>query len=91
MIADQKQIVTQELVRTRRLPSSVRWIDIDPDSSFQEQIRRAANEMRSQRVVLVDGSASSIRSLHRLVSEWSNDSAMLRLEQAIAYPSTSTW
>jgi hypothetical protein len=43
VIADQKQIVTQELVRTRRLPSSVRWIDIDPDSSFQEQIRRAAN------------------------------------------------
>ncbi len=79
VIADQKQIVTQELVRTRRLPSSVRWIDIDPDSSFQEQIRRAANEMRSQRVVLVDGSAIYHRSVIQLVSEWSNDSAMLTL------------
>ena len=79
VIADQKQIVAQELVRTRRLPPSVRWIDVDPSSSFQGQVRRAANEVRSQRVILVDGSATYHRSVIQLVSEWSSDSAMLAL------------
>jgi len=79
VIADRKQSVAQELVRTSRLPSSVRWIDVDPGSSFQEQLRRTAHEVRSQVVVLVDGSAIYHRSVIQLVSEWSSDSAMLAL------------
>jgi phosphatidylglycerophosphate synthase len=79
VIADRKQSVAQELVLTRRLPSSVRWIDIDPGSSFQEQLRRTANEVRSRRVVLVDGSATYHASIIQQVSEWSSDSATLAL------------
>ena len=48
-------------------------------SPFQERVRTAANEVRSQRVILVDGSATYHRSVVQLVSEWSSDSAMLAL------------
>jgi len=79
VIADQKQRVAQKLVRTRRLPPSVRWIDVEPGSSFQERMRRVANEVRSQRVVLVDGSATYHASVIQQISEWSSDSATLAL------------
>jgi len=79
VIADQKQRVAQELIRTRRLPPSVRWIDVEPGSSFQERMRRVANEVRTQRVILVDGSATYHASVIQQVSEWSSDSATLAL------------
>ena len=79
MIADRKQSLAQELLRTRRLPPSVRWIDVEPGTSFREQVRRAANEVRSQRVVLVGGSATYHPSVIQQVSEWSSDNATLAL------------
>ena len=79
VIADRKQSLAQELLRTRRLPPSVRWIDVEPGTSFREQVRRAANEVRSQRVVLVDGSATYHVSVIQQVSEWSSDNGTLAL------------
>jgi phosphatidylglycerophosphate synthase len=79
VIADPKRILAQELLRTRRLAPSVRWIDVEPETSFQEQVRRAADEVRSQRVVLVDGSAAYHPSVIQQVNEWSSDSATLAL------------
>jgi len=79
VVADRKQSVEQELVGTKRLPPSVRWIAVDPDSSFQEQLRLAANEVRSQRAVLVTGSATYHPSLIRQVGEWTSDTAPLTL------------
>jgi uncharacterized protein (TIRG00374 family) len=78
VIADRKQIV-QELAGTKRLPLSVHWIAVDPDTSFQEQLRLAANEIRSQRVVLIAGSATYHSSLLRQVGEWTSDRATLVL------------
>jgi len=57
----------------------VRWIDVEPGTSFREQVRRAANEVRSQRVVLVGGSATYHPSVIQQVSEWSSDNATLAL------------
>ncbi len=78
VIADRKQIV-EELAGTKRLPPSVYWIAVDPDTSFQEQLRLAANEVRSQRVVLIAGSATYHSSLLRQVGEWTSDRATLAL------------
>jgi phosphatidylglycerophosphate synthase len=79
VIADRKQSVAQDLVRTGRLPSSVRSIDVDRGTPFQEQLRTAANEVRTERLVLVDGSAIYHASLIQQVSDWSSDSATLAL------------
>jgi phosphatidylglycerophosphate synthase len=79
VIAERKQRGAQELVDTRRLPPSVRWIGVEPGSSFQERMRRVAREARSQRVVLVDGSATYHASVIQHVSEWDSKSVTLAL------------
>ena len=82
VVANAGQSVQQELISTGRLPSSVQWIDAEADASLRERLRRFAAEVRSQRVVLIDGSTTYHTSLIRQASEWNSDGTALALTTA---------
>ena len=72
----------QELARTGRLPESVQWLEVSAEASLREQLHLVGAEVRSQRVVLVDGGTSFHTSLIRQASEWKNEGTALALTSA---------
>jgi phosphatidylglycerophosphate synthase len=70
-----RQDVEQELGRTGRLPESVQWIEAKPDVSVQ----LIAAQAGSERLVIIDGSATYHPSLLQKAKEWNDESAALVL------------
>ena len=77
--ATARQSAQQELLRTRRLPESVQWLETEADAPLRERLRLVAASVSSQRVVLVDGSTNYHSSLIRQASEWNNERTTLAL------------
>jgi uncharacterized protein (TIRG00374 family) len=76
------QSAQRELVRTGRLPESVQWLEVKTDTPLLERLRLVAATVRSQRVVLVDGSTTYNTSLIQQVVEWNNEDTVLALTSA---------
>jgi uncharacterized protein (TIRG00374 family) len=77
--ATARQSAQRELLRTRRLPESVQWLDTEVDAPLRERLRLVAASVSSQRVVLVDGTTTYHSSLIRQASEWNNERTTLAL------------
>jgi uncharacterized protein (TIRG00374 family) len=63
-----------ELVRTRRLPESVHWIEVDSSASLSQRLRLIAAQAASERLLLIEGSTAYHPTLLRKAGEW-NDQA----------------
>ncbi len=77
--ATARQSAQRELLRTRRLPESVQWLETEADAPLRERLRLVAASVSSQRVDLVDGSTTYHSSLIRQASEWNNERKTLAL------------
>jgi len=76
------QSAQRELARTGRLPESVQWLEVKTDTPLRERVRLVAASVRSQRVVLVDGSTTYYTSLIQQAIEWNNEDTVLALTSA---------
>ncbi len=77
-----RRCAQDELMHTGRLPESVQWLEANADASLRDRLRLVASRVRSQRVVLVDGSATYNTSLIRQAVEWNNEDTALALTSA---------
>ena len=71
--------VQRELRSTGRLPESVQWIEARADVSVLQQLQLIAAQAGSERLVIVDGSATYHPSLLQKAKEWNNESVGLAL------------
>ncbi len=71
--------VRRELRSTGRLPESVQWIEARADVSVLQHLQFIAAQAGSERLVIVDGSATYHRSLLQKAKEWNNESVGLAL------------
>jgi uncharacterized protein (TIRG00374 family) len=74
-----RRIVERELMSTRRLPPSVRWLETSAKADLRECLQLVAAEVSSQRVVLADGSTTYHPSLIRQACEWNTAGTALIL------------
>jgi phosphatidylglycerophosphate synthase len=77
-----RQNARRELMWTRRLPQSVQWLDVSADASLREQLRSVCMKLRTERVVLIDGTTVYNTSLIRQAETWSDKSDVLALTSA---------
>ena len=66
--------IRRKLVSTRRLPESVEWLEVLPESAISIAVQRAA--ANAGRVVLIMADRSYQPSLYRSASEWDGDGAL---------------
>ena len=66
--------IRRRLASTRRLPDSVEWLEVLPESAISIAVQRAA--ANAERVVLIMGDRSYHPSLYRSASEWDGDGAL---------------
>jgi uncharacterized protein (TIRG00374 family) len=66
--------IRRRLVSTRRLPDSVEWLEVLPESAISIAVQRAA--ANAERVVLIMADRSYQPSLYRSASEWDGDGAL---------------
>ena len=66
--------IRRGLASTRRLPDSVEWLEVLPESAISIAVQRAA--ANAERVVLIMGDRSYHPSLYRSASEWDGDGAL---------------
>src|SRR5271157_494845 len=66
--------ICRRLASTRRLPDSVEWLEVLPESAISIAVQRAA--ANAERVVLIMGDRSYHPSLYRSASEWDGDGAL---------------
>jgi len=71
--------IQRELVRTRRLPESVRWIEVDSSASLSQRLRLVAAQAAGERMVLMEGSTTYHPSLIRKAGEWNDQAEPLAL------------
>jgi len=71
--------VQRQLWWTRRLPESVQWIEAEAGVSVLHQLQLIANQAGSERLVMLDGSATYHPSLLQKAKEWNDESAALVL------------
>ena len=62
------------LASTKRLPESVEWLEVLPESAISIAVQRAA--ANAERVTLIMGDRSYQPSLYRSASEWDGDGAL---------------
>jgi phosphatidylglycerophosphate synthase len=74
-----RQDVEQELGRTGRLSEPVQWIEAKPDVSVLQRSQLIAAQAGSERLVIIDGSATYHPSLLQKAKEWNDESAALVL------------
>ena len=74
-----RRIVERQLVSTRRLPPSVRWLETSANAGLRERLQLVAAEVSSQRVVLADGGTTYHTSLIRQACEWNSEGTALTL------------
>ena len=67
-------VICRRLASTRRLPDSVEWLEVLPESAISIAVQRAA--ANAERVVLIMGDRSYQPSLYRSASEWDGDGAL---------------
>ncbi len=67
-------VICRRLASTRRLPDSVEWLGVLPESAISIAVQRAA--ANAERVVLIMGDRSYQPSLYRSASEWDGDGAL---------------
>jgi len=66
--------IRRRLASTRRLPDSVEWLEVLPESAVSTAVQRAA--ANAERVVLIRGDRSYHPSLYRTAGEWDGDGAL---------------
>ena len=66
--------IRRRLASTRRLPDSVEWLEVLPESAISIAVQRAA--ANAERVVLIMGDRSYHPSLYRSANEWDGDGAL---------------
>jgi len=66
--------IRRRLASTRRLPDSVQWLEVLPESAISIAVQRAA--ANAERVELIMGDRSYHPSLYRTASEWDGDGAL---------------
>jgi phosphatidylglycerophosphate synthase len=71
--------IRQDLLNTRRLPASIEWIEVAVGTSLSSIVRLTAAEAGSARILLVAGDRTYQPALHRLVSEWDEQSSVMEL------------
>ena len=71
--------VQRQLWWTRRLPESVQWIEAKPDVSVLQLSQVIAAQAGSERLVIIDGSATYHPSLLQKAKEWNDESTALVL------------
>lgn len=69
--------IRQELLRTRRLPAGIEWIEVAVGTTLSSIIRRVISNPRGARILLVAGDRTYQPALHRLMSEWNGQSSVL--------------
>ena len=76
------QRIRQDLLKTRRLPDSIEWIEAAVGTNLSSIVRRVTANCGSARVLLVAGDRTYQPALHRMVSEWDGQSRALELATA---------
>ena len=72
--------IRAELTESGRVPANVEWLEANPHASLSSIIRDVIGECgRRARLILVAGDRTYQTSLHRLVSEWDEQSKTLEL------------
>jgi len=66
--------IRSALAKTRRLPDSVKWLEVSPESAISIAVQGAAGN--AERVVLIMGDRSYHPSLYRTAGEWDGDGAL---------------
>jgi uncharacterized protein (TIRG00374 family) len=74
-----RRYVQRQLWWTRRLPESVQWIEAKAGVPVLHQLRLVADRASSERLVMLDGSATYHPSLLQKAKEWNGESAALVL------------
>jgi phosphatidylglycerophosphate synthase len=74
-----RRYVQRQLWWTRRLPESVRWIEAKAGVPVLQQLRLIADQSGSERLVILNGSATYHPSLLQKAQEWNDESAALVL------------
>ena len=74
--AETRQNAQKEMMRSRRLPESVQWLETSAEASFQDSLGLVAANVSSRRVVLVEGTTAYNTSLIRQAAEWNDDTAL---------------
>jgi phosphatidylglycerophosphate synthase len=74
-----RRYVQRQLWWTRRLPESVQWIEANAGVPVLHQLQLIANQAGSERLVMLDGSATYHPSLLQNAKEWNDESAALAL------------
>jgi len=74
-----RRIVQRALFFTGRLPETVQWISAGAGTSFAKQLQLIAAQVRAERVVWIDGTATYQPKLIRQTSEWKEERAALAL------------
>jgi uncharacterized protein (TIRG00374 family) len=74
-----RRYVQRQLWWTRRLPESVQWIEAKAGVPVLHQLQLIANQAGSERLVMLDGSATYHPSLLQKAKEWKDESAALVL------------
>jgi phosphatidylglycerophosphate synthase len=77
-----RRCAPDELMHTGRLPESVQWLEANADASLRDRLRLVASRVKSQRVILVDGSTTYNTSLIQQAVEWNNEDTALALTSA---------
>jgi phosphatidylglycerophosphate synthase len=75
-----RQRVKQELCRTGRLPESVHWVETKANISVLQRLQLIAAQTGSERLVIIDGSATHHPSLFQRAKEWNDESVGLALK-----------
>jgi phosphatidylglycerophosphate synthase len=68
-----------DLLKTRRLPDSVEWVEVAVGTTMSSILRWVTKYSFGARVLLVAGDRTYQPALHRLVSEWDEQSSALEL------------
>ncbi|MGO9337218.1 MAG: CDP-alcohol phosphatidyltransferase family protein [Terracidiphilus sp.] len=71
--------IRQELLKTRRLPACIEWIEVAVGTTLSSIVRWVSAKSGNARVLLVAGDRTYQPALHRLVSEWDGQRSTLEL------------
>lgn len=71
--------IRHDLLKTRRLPARVGWIEVDTGTTLSSIVRGVTANAGNARVLLVAGDRTYKPDLHRIVREWDGCSGVLEL------------
>jgi phosphatidylglycerophosphate synthase len=71
--------IRQELLKTRRLPVGIEWMEVAVGTSLTSIVRWVSANSGGARILLVAGDRTYQPALHRLVSEWDGQSSALEV------------